>query len=247
MSFNRCNYDSCQYKQHISESIGPGHYMINTPPISCEPCYPFAPSTRLQKMGASVDTSKYLIDIDSELINITRPYSKCPSKKWISNCPKCNCVSGEPCGQGVSSSCKKCQTKNCEVVENESSEHYLKNGERCSDSFTKNLKHWKDCSIPAEETRTSNPPCNLRGTGWNRFEWLCQDPQERVEIPFDYNIDNRILVKDNHRPCVATPINPFSSLPTQKQLECPITESVCGNFTTPSSVNWRNCNQINNY
>ena len=47
------------------ESIGPGHYMINTPPISCEPCYPFPPSTRLQRSGDSIDTTKYMIDIDS--------------------------------------------------------------------------------------------------------------------------------------------------------------------------------------
>jgi hypothetical protein len=39
-----------------------------------------------------------------------------------------------------------------------------------------------------DDSRLSNPPCNLRGTGWNRWEWLCLNPQERVEIPFDWNI-----------------------------------------------------------
>ena len=58
----------------------------------------------------------------------------------------------------------------------------------------------------AEEIRTSNPPCNLRGTGWNRWEWLCMDPQERVLMPFDNMVSNRIIVKDNHRPCVPNPI-----------------------------------------
>ena len=34
MSFNRLNYDTCEYKQTLAQSIGPGHYQINTPPIS---------------------------------------------------------------------------------------------------------------------------------------------------------------------------------------------------------------------
>ena len=126
------------------------------------------------------------------MLNITRAYSKCPSKKWISKCPDCITESGEPCGQGVVKNTSSCGQNN------------LKEGSRCPDSYSKGLTHWKDCMIPAEETRTSNPPCNLRGTGWNRWEWLCLDPQERVEIPFDYNIDNRIVVKDNHRPCIPT-------------------------------------------
>lgn len=202
MSFNRANYDTCQYKQTLSESTGPGYYMINKPPVSCEQCYPFDPSIRLQESGNSVDANISRIDIDSELINITRPYSKCPSKKWIASCPN---------------------------------------------KDNDNLKHWKDCMFPTEETRTSNPACNLRGTGWNRWEWLCLNPQERVEIPFDYNIDNRIIVKDNHRPCIPTPIDNTTSLPIPKELPCEITESTCGNFTHAPSVQWRSCSEIKNY
>ena len=101
MSFNRLNYDTCEYKQSLSESIGPGHYQINTPPVSCEPCYPYAPSVRLQRSGDSVNLSKYMIDIDSELMNITTPASKCPSKKYLPKCPHCECSTGENCGQGV--------------------------------------------------------------------------------------------------------------------------------------------------
>ena len=37
-------------------------------------------------------------------------------------------------------------------------------GELLSEKDVKNLTHWKDCGVPSEETRTSNPPCNLRGT-----------------------------------------------------------------------------------
>ena len=31
MSFNKLNYDTCSYKQELSESIGPGEYQLTTP------------------------------------------------------------------------------------------------------------------------------------------------------------------------------------------------------------------------
>ena len=65
-----------------------------------------------------------------------------------------------------------------------------------------------------ENTRLSNPSCNLRGTGFNRWEWLCNNPQERVLIPFDVNVSNRLVVKDNHRPVIPTLIDQTSILPT---------------------------------
>ena len=40
MSFNRLNYDMCQYKQSIYESVGAGSYMLATPSTSCDYCYP---------------------------------------------------------------------------------------------------------------------------------------------------------------------------------------------------------------
>ena len=58
------------------------------------------------------------------------------------------------------------------------------------------------CLAPTEDTRLSNPPCTLRGTGWNRWEWLCEDPQERALIPFEWNTSYRIVAKDNHVPCI---------------------------------------------
>jgi hypothetical protein len=32
-------------------------------------------------------------------------------------------------------------------------------------------------------------------------------------MPFDWNINNRLVVKDNHRPCVPTPQDQRDSLP----------------------------------
>ena len=54
MSFSKNIYDKESYKQSINQSVGPGEYQINTPPISCEPCFPKDPAYRLQREGAGV-------------------------------------------------------------------------------------------------------------------------------------------------------------------------------------------------
>ena len=107
-------------------------------------------------------------------MGITRKISNDPNMYFKPKCIDSVCNSGEVCGQGVIGKCGD-----------------QKDGERVGDE---DLHHWKDCQIPAEDTRLSNPSCNLRGTGWNRWEWLCLNPQEKVEVPFDYNISNRIIV-----------------------------------------------------
>lgn len=108
----------------------------------------------------------------------------------------------------------------------------------------------KDCTaIPNESTRLSNPSCSLRCTGWNRWEWLCTDPQSKSLMPFDYNINNRLIVKDNHRPCIQTPINQASALPPAndsdemfsmgKPCEQP--------FVDVPSIHWRKCSEYDQY
>ena len=99
----------------------------------------------------------------------------------------------------------------------------------------------ENCGNFTEDTRLSNNACNLRGTGWNRWEWHCIDPQDRVLIPFDYNINNRLVVKDNHRPCIPTPVDVNMSLPPNTgNISCEKTGNVCGVPTGPPSVHWQN-------
>lgn len=71
-----------------------------------------------------------------------------------------------------------------------------------------------ECGVPAEDTRLSNPPCTLRATGWNRWEWLCWDPQDRALIPFEWNTSYRTVVKDNHTPIIEKPLDQSKLLPT---------------------------------
>lgn len=72
------------------------------------------------------------------------------------------------------------------------------------------------CEPPQESTRLSNPPCNLHGTGWNRWEWLCWNPQDRAIIPFVYNTNATMVAKDNFRPCLPHPLDQTAAWPTGK-------------------------------
>jgi hypothetical protein len=174
MSFNRLNYDSCSYKQEISESVGPGEYQLGTPNISCVDCFAVDPQLIMQRAGSSVSKDMPMIDVDSELSNLNRKLTNCSQKEFI---PK-----------------------------------FDKDGN--IDNSIEQV-HFENCNIPTREnTRLSNPACNLRGTGINRFEWLCNDPQERVLMPFETNVSNRLVVKDNHRPILAKPIDQSIFLPT---------------------------------
>ncbi len=228
MSFNRLDYDINAYRQQLNESLGPGVYTINMPRVDCVGCYPTDPYQRLQVQGGSVSKSMPLVDVDSELMNITRKLSKDPSKKYIPRCPDSMCTSGEVCGQGVAGQCSK-----------------HARGQRYGDN---DLHNFPDCRrIGTEDTRISNPTCTLRGTGWNRWEWLCINPQERVEMPFDWNINTNIMFRDNHRPCVPTPIDPTPLFPNYPELPCEQINSTCGNFTAPPSVHWQSAAAIRRY
>ena len=230
MSSNRLKYDEGSVRKDLQESVDPGNYYLSTPFVSCPgktSCFPSNPDLRLQKEGASLDKSRFLVDVGSDLkgLNINPgPYrgnSKDPEHKYVPVCQDNLCNSGEPCGQGGIGNCKSGINGN-------------------------NLHHLSDCfNHPSEDTRISNPSCNLRGTGWNRWEWLCKNPQENIEIPFDYNISNRIVVKDNHRPCIPNPIE--NKQPNYPDLPCENTQISCSNYTIPDSVNWQSQNIIQQY
>lgn len=212
MSFNRLNYDPEAYKQSMFQSKGPGKYRLTDNIYASEQCYTNNPNIRLQKQGNSIDKTKLVIDIDSELHGLFKRNSKDYNKNYVSCCPN------NVCNGNINSQYPNYLTdiQNCNMIVN-------------------------------EYTRLSNPSCNLRCKGWNRWEWLCLNPQNNIEIPFDYNISNRIIVKDNHRACIPKPINNELSLPknynnlrniVNNERLC---SNVSANFTQPKSVNWENC------
>lgn len=197
MSFTKLSYDKDAYKINLKQSERPGSYHIEKPRISSKHCYPYPASIIPQQQGVSVFKNKLQVDVGSELLGITRKASGAPAKQYN---PTCNttCDTGYPCGQGVIGKCSG-----------------LKEGQHAGDD---DLIHGENCFIPAEETRTTNPACNLRGTGWNRWEWLCNDPQAHIEKTFPTNISNRILAKDNHRATIPNPIDVNASLPNSSDV-----------------------------
>jgi hypothetical protein len=80
MSFNNLKYDNCAYTHQLKESVSPGDYMLNTPK-PCKPCFVASPGVNLGGFGASICDN--LVDVDSELMNITRKASDCPSKHYL--------------------------------------------------------------------------------------------------------------------------------------------------------------------
>jgi hypothetical protein len=205
-SLTRLNQDECTYEQNLRQSTLPGEYMVNVPHSRCQEKFVADPQIRMssqvrQPSGVSRCASKHIIDVDSELRNITRPATNCPKGKFL----------GE---------------KYCDLV------------------------HFEDDTnirTPTEDTRLSNPPCTLRGTGWNRWEWLCQNPQDKALVPFDFNINYRLIAKDNHRPCIPTPIEDDKTLPPNSSDYygyVPNKEPVAD---FPTGVHWRSCDTYAQY
>lgn len=186
MSLSRLNNDTCTYKTNLRQSVGVGNYYTGQPRQDCNLCFPEDTSAQLgsQNIGPIQKGISGATSKDVKLIDVSSDLLGIT--RHASNCP--------------------------------------------TDKFQKDSKHskgLKDSKTPTyaldfppvcrtirtEDTRLSNPPCTLRGTGINRWEWLCTNPQDNVTMPFDYNISYRTIAKDNHRPHLPTLINQAPLLP----------------------------------
>lgn len=81
MSFSGLKYDFSEHEHVLRESVSPGDYMLGKP-LPCKPGLVSAPGVNVGGFGASL-CEKDLVDVSSELMNITRKLSDCPSKKYI--------------------------------------------------------------------------------------------------------------------------------------------------------------------
>lgn len=63
-----------------------------------------------------------------------------------------------------------------------------------------------ETDFPMTHGRLVDPPCTLRSSGWNRWDWLCQDPQANVMIPFEWAVDSRHAAKDSFRNSLRLPL-----------------------------------------
>ncbi len=218
-------YDVCSYKYQLAQEIGPGMYQLMRPDNQSVPILPKDPRYIAQSSGVSVSKNTALIDIDSELIGLSRNLTRCPDRQYMPN----NNASFN-CGAQTGKVRNGCQPFEKVCVDN-----------------TEILK-FADNGLWSEDTKLSNPPSTLRGTGWSRFEWLPADPQERVLHEFDYEINTKLLSKDNHRPCLPKPIDQYNVYP--RPSNTPICETIVPVQmvpTNPPSVNWQREDIISQY
>lgn len=83
---SRLPYDPCAYQKRLSESTAPYAYAVM--PDYFENCNKCVFDKYTRPFDADV------VDVESELYNITRPSSKCPSRKYNPNCKRSgSCIS----------------------------------------------------------------------------------------------------------------------------------------------------------
>lgn len=70
----------------------------------------------------------------------------------------------------------------------------------------RSLTAMPEADFPQTHARLVDPPCTLRGSGVNRFEWLCQNPQEGVMMPFEWAVDTRHATKDTFQAKLQKPL-----------------------------------------
>jgi hypothetical protein len=225
MASCRNSLDVCSYKYQLAQEIGPGLYQLTRPDNQVVPVLPRDPRFIAQTLGVSISKNTSLIDIDSELIGISRNLTRCPDRKYM---PDGN--ASFQCGAQTGRVRNGCQPFDKVCVDN-----------------TEVLK-FADNGLYSEDTKLSNPPCTLRGTGWNRWANLPMDPQERVLHEFDFEINTKLLSKDNHRPCLPNPLDQYNAYP--RPSNTPICETIVPVQqvpTLPPSVNWPRENLVSLY
>jgi len=87
-------------------------------------------------------------------------------------------------------------------------------------------KSQDSCDFNTSDTRLDNPASNLRGVGWNRFEW----PLTKVPLHENRPINSRNLIKDNYTYDDSQPLDQSNALPEGGDLICPKTNQVCAPF-----------------
>ncbi len=206
MSFNRLKYDTEDSRLSQNNSMRAASYFAQ-PPVLSTHCLQLNPRIINQHNGVSmprdVDWRFYSgpVDVESDLMGVDRVASRCPAKKYT-----------PPAAQLESLGSNQFDAR---VFDPQSIVKMV--------NFT--------CEkFPVEDTRLSNPSCNLRGTGINRFEDLCLDPQMNIFIPTQVNLPSRMMAKDSYRPRGTVPkVNDMN--PKMGALPCiPLKNEVCANY-----------------
>jgi len=98
MSFNRLSYDACDYSVNLKQQEGMLHYNLDTNKF--HNCNQQRIDFGLLGGTQVSQSSENLVDLESDLRNQTRLYSRCPTRKFRPNCNvnACGNKNGYPCG-----------------------------------------------------------------------------------------------------------------------------------------------------
>lgn len=196
MSFSRINYDSCAYDKKLSESTGPGEYLLNKP-SNPETCFIGSPQLRYDRGAVSKFKGMDIVDVDSELMGLNRTLAKCQESDLLTG--------------------EKEQLKTCSADER---------------------------FLYAEDTKLSNPPCTLKGRGWNRWEWLCENPQDKAITKFNTNMSDRTIAKDTHKPLIPKPINATNYISDDQKCYTDSSIEFYDENKEIPIMHWRSCDEI---
>jgi hypothetical protein len=116
MSWTRTTYDQCAYNKDLSQSTSTLNYLLDPNKFyNCNDC-----RVEFGLLGGNNVslTQSNMVDLESDLFNITRQYSTCPERKFLPRCEQCEQNGGLPCG---SVSCKRQEKlkhlKSCNIVQ----------------------------------------------------------------------------------------------------------------------------------
>lgn len=159
-SMTRYKYDLGKMVENNEISTGPGRWTLGVPNAYGNAVFVPNPTIRQQKWGASHDMTSTKTDVESDLLNLSRPPTRTSCGQW------------DPTAPGAQ----------------------------------RQMTSMPEADFPMTFTRNDDPPCTLRSSGWNRWQWLCQDPQENVMVPFEWSVDSRHASKDRlHNTILAGP------------------------------------------
>ena len=148
-AFTRSRYDVCKMVENNAITTGPSRYTLGVPNAYGNAVFVPNPTIRMQLWGASHDMSSTKTDVESDLLNLSRPNGRVP------------------CGQY-----------------------------QAGQDSRRTLTAMPEREFPQVDSRLVDPPCTLRGSGWNRWSWLCEDPQAAVMMPFEHQVDSRHAARD---------------------------------------------------
>jgi len=214
--------DDCAYKQRLHESTSPLSYQLDPNKFySCNRQLLPVNAMYLGLMGRDgYGVGPARVDVDSDLRGQTRLLSKCPSQSYnpytYTHCNK-NLKGGEPCGSTALPGTATGFPGSVKGIPGE----FCMNCRRLPDVPTKvkGLCHQEDSvenfevgsqeclpglvPMEAQDTRQFGPCRDTNGLFINRFDFLCQNPQEEDRVIFYKNNrrlgeETRLDMKDNY-------------------------------------------------